>query len=54
MTPLERARSIGWDVTPTEDRNPMGITIAIEVRRWNVATLMELKRRQKAKPVKRQ
>lgn len=48
MTAVERAKAQGWDVTPTEDRNAMGLVMATQVRRWNVAALIAAEKQRKA------
>lgn len=47
VTAAERAKARGWDVEPTEQRNPKGIALAIAVRRKNLAALIEAEKRRK-------
>lgn len=41
VTAAERAKAQGWDVNCTQERNPAGVVIHREIRRWNVRALNE-------------
>lgn len=47
MTAAERARRQHWDVDCTEDRNAPGIVIATQIRKWNVAAILEAEKQRK-------